>query len=143
MYAFVLVEYKLSSSNSKYVMSAINHLARFFNQVVISAKSAATLARVLVERVFSVFSDPETLHSDQGSEFENETIKELQPVLGFRKTCLSACRPRGNLVIERVYITLHTLAMYVNVKYENWAELLIHLVHNTAYNKTLEKTPHI
>jgi len=36
------------------------------------------------------------------------------------------------------------LAMYVNVKYDNWAELLpfIQLAHNTAYNKTLEDTPH-
>ena len=36
------------------------------------------------------------------------------------------------------------LAMYVNVKYDNWAELLalIQLAHNTAYNKTLEEAPH-
>ena len=34
--------------------------------------------------------------------------------------------------------------MYVNVKYDNWAELLpfIELAHNTAYNKTLEETSH-
>ena len=36
------------------------------------------------------------------------------------------------------------LAMYVNVKYDNWAEVLpfIQLAHNTAYNETLEETPH-
>ena len=36
------------------------------------------------------------------------------------------------------------LAMYVNVKYDDWAELLplIQLAHNTDYNNTLEETPH-
>ena len=37
------------------------------------------------------------------------------------------------------------LAMYVDVKYDDWAELLpmIQLAHTTAYNKTLEGTPHV
>ena len=83
--------------------SQINHLTRFLVSVAISDKSAATLARVLVERVFSVFSDPKTLHSDQGGEFENEPVKELQPMLGFKKTRTSSYRPRGNSVVERVY----------------------------------------
>ena len=36
------------------------------------------------------------------------------------------------------------LAMYSNVKFDNWAELLpfVQLAHNTAYNQTLEETPH-
>ena len=59
-------------------MSVIDHLTRFLVLVAISGKSAATIARVLVERVFSVFSAPETLHSDQGAEFEN--VEELQSV---------------------------------------------------------------
>lgn len=36
------------------------------------------------------------------------------------------------------------LAMYSNSKFDNWAELLpfVQLAHNTAYNQTLEETPH-
>ena len=48
-------------------------------------------------------------------------------------------------MLERVHSTMHNmLAMYVNIKYDNWAELLpfIPLAHNTAHNKTLEETPH-
>ena len=95
--------------------------------------------------MFSVFSAPETLHWDLGSEFENEVVKDLQSVFGFKKTRMLACRPQGNSVLERVHSTLHNmLAMYINVKYDNWAELLpfIQLAHNTAYNKTLEETLH-
>ena len=48
-------------------------------------------------------------------------------------------------MLERVHSTMHNMmAMYVNIKYDNWAELLpfIPLAHNTAHNKTLEETPH-
>ena len=95
--------------------------------------------------LFSVFSAPETLHSDLGCEFENELVKELQSVFGFKKTRTSAYRPLGNSVLECVHSTMHNmLAMYVDVKYDNWAEFLpfIQLAHNTAYNKMLEETPH-
>ena len=138
--AIDLVEYKSSSNNSKYVISVIDHLTRFI-LVAISDKKAATIARVLVERVFSVLSAPETLHSDLGREFKNELVQELQPLFGFKKTRTSAYRPQGNSVLERVHSTMHNmLAMYVNVKYDNWAELLpfIQLANNTADNKTLE-----
>ena len=50
-------------------------MTRFLVLFAISVKSAATIARVVVERVLSVFSAPETLHSDQGAEFENESVK--------------------------------------------------------------------
>ena len=108
-------------------------------------KKATTIAQALVERVFSVFSPPETLHSNQGTEFENELVTELQSVFGFKKTRTSAYRPQGNSVLERVHSTMHNmLAMYSNVKFDNWAELLpfVQLAHNTAYNQTLEETPH-
>ena len=48
-------------------------------------------------------------------------------------------------MLGRVHSTMHNmLAMYVNVKYDTWAELLpfVQLAHNIAYNKKLEKTPH-
>ena len=118
-----LVEYKSSSNSWKYVISVIDHMTRFLVLVAISDKSAATIARALVERVFSVFSAPETLHGDQGCEFENELVKELRSVFGFRKTYTSTYRPQGNSVLERVHSTsLNMLTMCVNVKYDNWAE---------------------
>ena len=55
-------------------MSVKDHLTRFLVLVAISDKSAVTIARVLVERVFSVFSAPETLHSDLACEFESELV---------------------------------------------------------------------
>ena len=55
-------------------MSVVDYLTRFLVLVAISDKSAATTAGVLVERVLSVFSAPETLNSDMAAEFENELV---------------------------------------------------------------------
>ena len=66
-------------------MSVIGHLTRFLVLGAISDESAATIARVLVERVFSVVSAPETLHSELGCEFENELLKNCNPYLGSRR----------------------------------------------------------
>ena len=62
----------------------------------------------LIERVFSVFGPPETLHSDQGKEFENELVKELQSVFGYNKARTATFRPQSNSVLDRVHSTVHS-----------------------------------
>ena len=140
-----LVEYKSKSERSRFILSVIDHLTRFLILIPIKSKKAAVVARHLFARVFSVFGRPETLHSDQGKEFQNQLVEELQFVFGYQKTRTAGYRPQGNSVLERVHSTVHNmLAMYSNLVCDNWAELLpfVQLAHNTAYSKTLEGTPH-
>ena len=92
-----------------------------------------------------MFSPPETLHSDRGSEFENQLVRELQSVFRFKKTQTLPYRPQENSVLERVHLTMHNmLATRANASGDNWVELLsfVQLTHSTAYNKTLQETPH-
>ena len=70
------------SQGRKYAFSVIDHLIRFILLAAISNKEATTIARTLEDRVFSAFGVPEVLHSDQGKEFENQLVKELQIVFG-------------------------------------------------------------
>ena len=71
------------SEGNRFILSVIDHLTRFVVLIAIPNKEATTVARKLVERVFSIFGPPETLHSDQGNEFENVLIKELQSIFGY------------------------------------------------------------
>ena len=108
-------------------------------------KTARTIVRHLMERVFSVFCPPETLHSYQGKEFENELAKELHSVLGHKNTSTAAFRPQSNCVLKSVDSTVHhMLAMYTNLSFDNWAELLpfVQFAHNAAYSTTPQETPH-
>ena len=71
------MEYKTVSQGCKYVSSVIDHLTRLVILAAIANKEATTIARTLVDRVFSVFGVPELLHSDMGKESENQLVKSL------------------------------------------------------------------
>ena len=88
------VEHK-SWSHGNRILSVIDHFTRFVVLIPIKDKAARTIVRHLMERVFSVFGPPETLHSDQGKEFENELVKELQSVFGYKKTRTARLSPSG------------------------------------------------
>ena len=112
--------------------------------VALPDKKEQTIAKALVERVFGIFGPPETLHSNQGPEFENKVVKQLQGVFGYKKTNTTPYRRQGNSVSERMHSTLHTvLSMYSNISHNNWAEVLpfIQLAHNTYFSLTMHETP--
>ena len=90
-----LVEYKSLSQGNRFILSVIDHSTRFVILIPIKDKGARTIVRYLIERVFSVFGPPETRHSDQGKEFDNELVKELVS-FGYKKTRTAAFHPQGN-----------------------------------------------
>ena len=144
-----LVEYKTESVSPtglkcSYVVTIIDHLTRFAVLIALPDKKEQTIAKALVKRVFDIFGPLETLHSDQGPEFENKVVKQLQNVFGYEKTKTTPYRPQGNSVSERMHSTLHAmLSMYSNIAQNNWAEVLpfIQLAHNTSFSSTMHETP--
>lgn len=54
----------------------MGHLTRFFVLVETRNTKASTVPAVIAEGVSYAFSPPETFHSDQGIELENELVKE-------------------------------------------------------------------
>ena len=119
--------------------------------VVLPDKKEQTTAKaLLVERV-GIFGPPETFDSDQGPEFENKVVKQLQDVFGYnktettpqlqdvfgyKKTETTPHRPQGNSVAERMHSTLHAmLSMCRNIAQNSWAEVppFIQLAYNTSF----------
>ena len=76
----------------------IDHFTRFAALVALPDNKEQTIAKALVERVFGIFGSPKTLHSDQGPEFENKAVKQLQDVFGYKKTKTTPYRPQGKSV---------------------------------------------
>ena len=108
-----VVEYNTGSvpnrTECSYALTIIDHLTRFAVLVALPNKKEQTIAKALVERVFGIFGSPETLHSDQGPEFENKVVKQLQDVFGYKKNKTTPDRPQGNSVSERRHSTLHAM----------------------------------
>ena len=112
--------------------------------IALPDKEEQTIAKALAGRVIGIFGPPETLHSDQGPEFENKVMKQLQDAFDYKKTKTTPYRPQGNSVSERMHSTLHAmLSMYSNIEQNNWTEVLpfIQLAHNTSFSSTMHETP--
>ena len=60
-----------------------------------------TMAKVLVEKWFSVFGIPARIHSDQGRSFDNEIIASLCKMYGIRQSTTTPYNPRGNSQCEQ------------------------------------------
>lgn len=65
------------------VLTTIDDLTRFAVLGPLQNKERETVARALVDWVISIFGPPETLHSNQGREFENKMIYWRQQVLWY------------------------------------------------------------
>ena len=102
----------------------MDHLTRFAVLVLVRNKAAETVAQAIIERTISIYGPLETLHSDQGPEFENKVIYQLQLILGYKKAPTTPCRPQGNSVSERLQSTIHSmLATHSAIDQSNWASL--------------------
>ncbi len=77
---------------------------------------------------------PEKLHSDQGTDFESRTIKELCKVAGISKTRTTPYHPRGNPVERFNQTLLQMLGTLNNKEKSRWKDYVKPLVH--AYNCT-------
>ena len=122
----------------------MDHLTRFAVLLPVRNKTAETVANAIIARIISIFGPPETLHSDQGPEFEKKVIYQLKQILGYKTTRTTPCRPQGNSVSERVHSTMHSmLAMHSAIDQSNWATLVpfVQLAHNTSFSATMHETP--
>ena len=122
----------------------MDHLTWFALLTPVPNKSADTIAKAIIDRIIGIFDPPEILHSDQGPEFENRIIYQLQNILGYKKTRTAPYRPQGNYVSERIHPTMYAmLAMHSSIEQDNWASLLpfIQLADNTSFSATMHDTP--
>lgn len=102
-------------------------------------QSAVTTARVLWSAVLQPFGCPETLHSDQGPNFEAKVIQELCQLYGCRKTRTTPYHPQGNGGCERFNQTLLGLLGTLEAEQQDrWVDHLPFLVQ--AYNNSIYST---
>ena len=71
-------------------------------------KEADTIARVLVEQVFTRFGVPLPILSDQGKEVDGKVMHEVCRLFGIEKLRTSAYKPSTNIV-ERFHRTMNSV----------------------------------
>ena len=93
------------------------------------------MAKILVEKWFSVFGIPTRIHSDQGRSFDNEIISNLCKMYGIRQSTTMPYNPYGNSQCEWFNRTLFRLMKTLDREQKpNWPVYMLTLVY--VYNAT-------
>jgi len=97
-------------------------------------KEAETIAKVLIEQVFSRFGAPLSVLSDQGKEVDGHIIREICQLFGIEKLRTTPYKPSTNQV-ERFHRTLNAiLGKTVAEHQKDWDTRLIFAL--SAYRAT-------
>lgn len=140
-----LVSYSdISDNNNKYVLTLQDDLTRFVQAYPIPDKEAVTVAKELLY-FCQHYGVPKRFHSDQGTEFMNNVLKQLTKFLGSNHTFNTAYHPQTNGALERFHATLRDhIRMYHSRRLKNWDKIIPFAImcHNTSVNNSTNYTPH-
>ncbi|KRZ70459.1 Retrovirus-related Pol polyprotein from transposon [Trichinella papuae] len=90
------------------------------------------------------YGAPETLHSDQGRNFESELVKEVCQLFGVTKTRATAYHPQSDGLVERMNRTLLDMLAKASIDHpEDWDVYLdrVLLAYRTSVHCTTGATP--
>lgn len=122
------------SSNTKDILVITDHFTKYAVAVPTPNQKARTVAKTLWDHFFVHYGIPEKLHSDQGPDFESQTIKELCELIGIQKVRTTPYHPRGNPVERFNRTLLNMLGTLENQKKSH--------AYNCTKNETTGFTPY-
>ena len=131
----ILGELPVTERGKKYVLVVSDYFSKWTECYPMSNMEASTVARLLVEQLFTRFGVPDQLHSDQGRQFESKLFAEICDLLQIDKTRTTPYHPQSDGMVERFNKTLCSmLRAYINENHSNWDLLLPYVT--MAYRAT-------
>ena len=106
---------------NKHILLVVDYFTKWVEAYPLVRMDAATIASVFVSEFVSRFGAPESLHTDQGRNFDSTLFKDVCRMLGIRKTRTTAYHPSGDWLVERFNQTLERLLThYVADHQRDW-----------------------
>jgi transposase InsO family protein len=123
---------------NRWILVVTDHFTRWSDAIAIPDATASVVATVLDERIFCYLGVPETIHTDQGSQFESELFQECCRIWGAEKTRTAPYSPTANGICERGNKTLGSSlrALMIDQEHRQWDLLLPQIM------RTIRATPH-
>ena len=121
-----------SNEGNKYVLTLQDDLSKFSLAFPVKDKSASTIAKTLVENYFCIFGFPNSILTDQGTEFINEVMNEICSILEIDKLSSSAYHHETLGSIENSHKRLGNFLRTSCGKSPNWEAWLPFFVY--SYN---------
>ena len=110
---------------NRYFLTLTDNFTKWTEVYPIPDQTAETCTQIILNEFVSRFGCPESLHSDQGSNFESEVFRQLCSLLEIKKTRTSVRNPKGNGQCERVHRTiLQMIRAYLKDDQTEWDQHL-------------------
>ena len=134
-----------TTRGNRYILVLMDHFTKWCEAFPTKDQKASTVAKILVEKVFSRFGPPVVLHSDQGANFESNLMHELCDVMGITKTRTTAYHPRCDSQVERQNRTLQDMLAAFSTRHINdwdlWLDSVV-FAYNTSRQESLRMSPY-
>lgn len=134
----------MTVNGNRYLLVINDYATRYCLAFPVARDNAATVAKILVERVFLEYGAPHTILSDRGPHFFNELLESITQLFEVHQVFSSGYRPQTAGLTERFNQTLiDLLAVYVNKHCDDWDEYVPYVLfaYRTLYNQTVKDIP--
>ncbi|KAL0147701.1 hypothetical protein M9458_056979 [Cirrhinus mrigala] len=95
-----------TTQGNRFVLTAMDYFTKWPEAFALPDQEAETVANALVEGMFSRFGVPQSIHSDQGRNFESKVFSCMCSQLGINKTRTTPLHPQSDGLVERFNRTL-------------------------------------
>ncbi|KAJ7992703.1 hypothetical protein DPEC_G00281430 [Dallia pectoralis] len=113
--------FPVSEGGNRWVLTAIDYFTKWPEAYALPNQEAETIVNALLGGFISRFGVPETIHSDQGRNFESRVFAEMCQRLGVEKTRTTPLHPQSDGLVERFHRTLgQQLAIVTEKHQKDW-----------------------
>ena len=89
------------SNGFRYCLTIIDRFSRWPEAIPMQNVEATTICRAFLDSWISCFGAPETVTTDQGSQFESQIFTAVLQLSGCHRIRTTAYHPASNGIIER------------------------------------------
>ena len=128
---------------NKYILIIIDHFTKYLEVQPIKTLTADELTKKFHE-YFTRYGIPESVLSDQGKNYQSETLQQALEVLDVHYVCTTPYHPQADGNSERANRTIQQmLTAYVSADQRDWDQHLpsLQLAYNSAVHSTTKCTP--
>lgn len=120
IYIDFLGKYPRSKCGNAYIFIVVDHFSKFVCLKAMREATASNVIRFLVEEIFRKFGVPETVHSDNGAQFNSKQFKDMIKVYQINHLQTAPYSPQSN-ASERVnQSVLAAIRAYLENDHRDW-----------------------
>lgn len=114
----ILGPFPRTEKGNRYVLTAMDYFTKWPEAYSLPDQEAETIVDALLDGMFSRFGVPDTIHTDQGRNFESRLFAAMCKQLGAHKTRTTPLHPQSDGLVERFNRTLAQQLAMVTAKHQ-------------------------